>query len=221
VSGVQAGDYDYAEFISGDLYGILKDDPALKIHLSGAPIFGLVFMNSKNGPLADNYPLRRAILTALDMAEALRVTVGEESLRSANSSFFPEGNIWFTEAGTESYSVGDPEKAKEMAEAAGYDGSPITLLVSTNYKTHFDQATVFTRKLADAGIGCKGLAAAPATLGALRVDRTRWRRHHRGAALRARGTGPRQCVHDLPGADDIAQPRGPYRRSDSGGGACA
>ena len=30
VSGVQAGDYDYAEYISGDLFGMLKDDAALK-----------------------------------------------------------------------------------------------------------------------------------------------------------------------------------------------
>ncbi|SDK60347.1 ABC transporter substrate-binding protein [Aliiruegeria lutimaris] len=174
VSGIQAGDYDYAEFISGDLYGILKDDPALKIHLSGAPIFGLVFMNSKIGPLAENYPLRRAILTALDMEEALRVSVGEEALWSANGSFFPEGNIWYTDAGTESYSVGDPEKAKEMAAAAGYDGSPIKLLVSTNYKTHFDQATVFTRQLADAGINIEMVVVDWATLLKKRAQPDQW-----------------------------------------------
>ncbi|RYH07545.1 ABC transporter substrate-binding protein [Tropicimonas sp. IMCC6043] len=174
VSGVQAGDYDYAEFISGDLYGILKDDPALKIHLSGAPIFGLVFMNSKNGPLADNFPLRRAVLAALNMEEALRVSVGEEALWSANGSFFPEGNIWYTDAGTEAYSQGDPAKAKEMAEAAGYDGTPIKLLVSTNYKTHFDQATVFTRQLADAGINIEMVVVDWATLLKKRAQPDQW-----------------------------------------------
>ena len=174
VSGIQAGDYDYAEFISGDLYGVLKDDPSVKIHLSGAPIFGLVFMNSKEGPLADNFELRRAIHTALNKEEALRVSVGEEALWKANGSFYPEGNIWYTEAGTEAYSVGDPEKAKAMAEAAGYDGTPIKLLVSTNYKTHFDQATVFTRQLADAGINVQMVVVDWATLLKKRAQPDQW-----------------------------------------------
>ena len=174
VSGVQAGDYDYAEFISGDLYGILKDDPSVEIHVSGAPIFGLMFMNSSSGPLKDNFPLRRAILSALNMEEALRVSVGEEALWDANGAFFPEGNIWYTEAGTDSYSQGDPEAARAMAAEAGYDGTPIKLLVSTNYKEHFDQATVFTRQLADAGINVQMVVVDWATLLKLRGQPDQW-----------------------------------------------
>ena len=49
VSGVQAGDYDYAEFISGDLYDTLKSNPAINVHRNGAPLFGLFFMNSQSG----------------------------------------------------------------------------------------------------------------------------------------------------------------------------
>jgi len=174
VSGVQAGDYDYAEFISGDLYGQLKDDPSVRIHKSGAPIFGLMFMNSSNGPLKENFALRRAILAALNMEEALRVSVGEEELWDTNGSFFPAGNIWYTEAGTESYNQGDPAKAKQMALDAGYDGTPIKLLVSTNYKEHYDQATVFTRQLADAGINVQMVVVDWATLLKLRAQPDQW-----------------------------------------------
>ena len=174
VSGVQAGDYDYAEFISGDLYDSLKDDPSVRIQLSGAPLFGLMFTNSKAGMLADNFELRRAILAALNMEEALRVSVGTEALWSANGSIFPEGNIWYTEAGTENYSQGDPEKAKQMALDAGYDGTPLKLLVSTNYKTHFDQATVFTRQLADAGINVQMVVVDWATLLKKRSQPEEW-----------------------------------------------
>lgn len=174
VVGVQAGDYDYAEFISGDLFGILKDDPSVRIHRSGAPLFGLVFMNSKSGPLMDNFALRRAIHTALNKEEALRVSVGEEALWDANGSIYPDGNIWYTEAGTEAYNEGDPEKARAMAEEAGYDGTPIKLLVSTNYKTHYDQATVFTRQLADAGINVQMVVVDWATLLKLRAQPDQW-----------------------------------------------
>ena len=66
VSGVQAGDYDYAEMISGDLFDTLNSDKSVRVERSNAPIFGLFFMNSKEGILKDNYKLRRAIQMALD-----------------------------------------------------------------------------------------------------------------------------------------------------------
>ena len=174
LSGVQAGDYDYAEFISGDLYSLVRDDPSLALRISDAPIFGLMFMNSEEGPLAENVALRQAILAALNMEEALRVSVGEEELWDANGSFFTEGTVWHTESGTEKYNQGNPERARTLAEEAGYDGTPIRLLVSTNYKEHFDQATVFTRQLADAGINVEMVVTDWATLLTLRGQPAEW-----------------------------------------------
>ncbi|MEX2517733.1 MAG: ABC transporter substrate-binding protein [Paracoccaceae bacterium] len=174
VSGVQAGDYDYAEYVSGDLFGMLKDDAGVTPYVSSAPIFGLMFVNSQEGYLAGKYPLRRAILTALNMTEALQVSVGDEELWDAQGSFFPKGSIWYTEAGTENYSQGDAAKAAEMAKAAGYDGTPISFLVSTNYQQHFDQANVFKRQLADAGINVELDVADWATLMKQRAEPKQW-----------------------------------------------
>lgn len=174
VSGVQAGDYDYAEFISGDLYPLLKDDPSVSIKLSGSPIFGLMFLNSKTGILAGNYKLRQAIQMAVNETQALQVSVGEEALWKANGSIFPEGNIWYTDAGTEAYNQGNAEAARALAEEAGYDGTPIRLLVSTNYKHHFDQATVYTGQLAEAGINVQLIVVDWATLLKLRGQENEW-----------------------------------------------
>jgi len=174
VSGVQAGDYDYAEYISGDLFGLVKDDPSVQVKISAAPIFGLMFMNSETGPLATNTKLRQAIMAALNMEQALQVSVGEPDLFDADGAYFAEGNIWHTSAGTETYNQGDPEKAKALAEEAGYDGTPIKLLVSTNYKAHFDDASVFTRQLADAGINVQMVVVDWATLLTLRGQPSEW-----------------------------------------------
>jgi len=174
VSGVQAGDYDYAEFISGDLYGLLKDDPAVAIRISDAPIFGLLFMNSETGILAGNYPLRQAVLAALNMEEALQVSVGDEELWEADGSFFSDGTVWNTDAGTDKYSQDDPERAKELAAEANYDGEPISLLVSTNYKEHFDQASVFEKQLAEAGINVELNVTDWATLLSERGQKGKW-----------------------------------------------
>jgi peptide/nickel transport system substrate-binding protein len=171
---VQAGDYDYAEYISGDLFGLVKDDPAIQVKISAAPIFGLMFMNSTAGPLATNTKMRQAIIAALNMEQALQVSVGEPQLYNATGSFFAEGNIWNSSAGTDTYNQGDPDTAKMLAEEAGYDGKPIKLLVSTNYKAHFDDASVFTRQLADAGINVQMIVVDWATLLQLRGQPNEW-----------------------------------------------
>jgi len=174
VSGMQAGDYDYAEFISGDLYETLKSDPTVNIHRNGAPLFGLFFVNSKSGILKDNFALRRAIQTAFKEEQALRVSFGPKALWEADGSIYPKGNPWYTEAGVQRYNLGDAAKAKQMAKDAGYDGTPIRLLVSTNYQAHFDQATVFTKQLADAGINVQMIVVDWATLLKMRGQADQW-----------------------------------------------
>lgn len=151
VAGLKAGDYDYAESIPGDLYAELEADDGVKTILNGGPIFGLVFMNSKAGPLQSNFALRRAIQSALDKTPALQVAIGPEGLWRANGSFLPEGNVWYTESGAENFSKGDAEGAKAMAAEAGYTGDPIKFMVSTNYPFHYDSAIVYTKQLAEAG----------------------------------------------------------------------
>ena len=151
VAGLKAGDYDYAESIPGDLYADLDADPAVSTILNGGPIFGLVFMNSKAGPLSDNFALRRAIQTALDKTPALQVAIGPEGLWRANGSFLPDGNVWYTASGAEHFSQGNADLARTMAEDAGYAGEPIKFMVSTNYAFHYDKAIVYTKQLAHAG----------------------------------------------------------------------
>jgi len=108
-------------------------------------------MNSKHGPLQENFALRRAIQAALDKEAALRVAAGPEKLWRANGSFMPEGNFWYSESGAENFSQSDTEGARAMAAAAGYAGEPIKFMVSTNYPFHYDKAVVYTKQLAQAG----------------------------------------------------------------------
>ncbi len=174
ISGVKAGDYDYAESMPSDLIDELDADSATKVVLNGGPIFGLVFMNSKAGPLSENFKLRQAIQTALNKEDALRVAIGPEKLWRSNGSFLPKGNAWFTESGTDFFSQGDAEKATMLAEEAGYDGTPIKFLVSTNYAFHYDKAVVYTRQLLEAGINVQMVVVDWATLIKKRAQPEEW-----------------------------------------------
>lgn len=174
VSGIQAGDYDYAETISGDLYDQLSSDASVKVVKAGAPLFGLFFTNSKAGILKDNFKLRRAIEMAFCREDALRVSFGPEALWKVQGSIFPEGNAWYSTAGTDKYNECDPAGAKALAKEAGYDGTPIRLLTSTNYQTHYDQATVFVKQMADAGINVQMIVVDWATLLKMRGQPEQW-----------------------------------------------
>ena len=174
ISGIQAGDYDYAENIPGDLFDTLADDPAVRIHRHGLPLYGLIFLNSKEGILKDNKKLRQAIQAALNKEEALRISVGPEKLWDANGSFYPKNSVWYSDAGIEAFSEADPEKAKALAEEANYDGTPVKFLVSTNYQFHYDQATVFTKQLAEAGINVQMIVVDWATLLKKRAQPDQW-----------------------------------------------
>ena len=61
-----------------------------------------------------------------------------------------------------------------MAKEAGYDGTPIKLLVSTNYKTHYDQALVFNKHLSDAGFKIEMVVVDWATLLQKRAQPDQW-----------------------------------------------
>ncbi len=174
VSGMRAGDYDYAETIPGDLFADIEADPSVKTILNGGPIFGLVFMNSKEGPLKENFKLRRAIQMAIKKEDALRVAIGPEKLWRATGSFLPKGNVWYTEAGADAFSQGDAEGAKALAKEAGYDGSPIKFLVSTNYAFHYDSAVVYTKQLAKAGFNVDMQVVDWATLIKKRAQPQEW-----------------------------------------------
>lgn len=174
VSGLKAGDYDYAEDISGDLFDELDADPQVRTILKGAPIFGLVFMNSSEGLFKGNYKLRRAVQTALDKGAAMQVAIGPEKLWRANGSFFPQGNVWYSDAGASGFSRGDAEAARKLAEEAGYDGTLIKFLVSTRFGWHYDTAAVYARQLLDAGFKVQMLIVDWPTLSAKRKVPGEW-----------------------------------------------
>jgi peptide/nickel transport system substrate-binding protein len=151
VSGVQAGDYDYAELIPGDLYEELANDDSVVTIRAGIPEFPLIFFNSSDGIFKDNYALRQAVMAALNTDEALRIAVGPEELWDANGAVYRDGQFWYTDAGVENYPSGDLEEAKRLAAEAGYAGEPIRFMVSSSYPLHHDTGVVFEQQLEQAG----------------------------------------------------------------------
>lgn len=174
ISGVRAGDFDYAIDISGDLFGELDASPDVDIVLEGAPIFGLVFMNSNSPLLGSNFKLRRAIQTAIDKSAAMQIAIGPERLWRANGSIYPKGTLWYSSNGIEQFSEGNAEKAMKMAEEAGYQDELIRFVVSTRFGWHYDTAVVYARQLLDAGFKVEMQIVDWPTLSSKRQDPDAW-----------------------------------------------
>ena len=151
VSGVQAGDYDMAERIPGDLFEELDADDSVVVQLDGIPDLPLIFFNSAGGIMKDNYKLRQAIMASLKHDDALRIAVGPEDLWDDHGAIYRDGQFWYTDAGTENYPSGDVDKAKALAAEAGYNGETITFMISSSYPLHHDTGQVFAQQMKDAG----------------------------------------------------------------------
>ena len=174
VNGVKAGDYDYAEQISGDLYDQLNSDGSVKTIVNEGAIFGLLFFNSKEGVFKGNYKLRQAVLAATDMNPVLLAAIGPKNLWKANGSIAVAGTPWYTEVAAQNYSQGNKAKAQALAQEAGYKGEKITLMTSQAYKHHYDSCVVLAKQWKDAGFNVDLQVYDWATLVSKRGDPKQW-----------------------------------------------
>jgi len=174
VNGVKAGDYDYAEQILGDLFDSLKDDSSVVTTVNQGANQGMMFFNSREGVLKDNFKLRQALQAAVNMEPVLQSAIGPAELWKASGSFMPESTLWYSKAGLDRFSANNPELAKKLAKEAGYNGEKITLMASTSYKFHYDSTLVIVKQLQAAGFNIDHQIYDWATLISKRGDPTQW-----------------------------------------------
>ncbi len=171
MSGLQAGDYDYAEQIPADLYSSLLADQSVTTYLLKPPMFPMLFRNTKEGIMSNNLMLQ-AVLAALDMKPILQAAFGD--LYAVNGSVFPEGTAWYTDAGTEFYSQADPKKAQDLLVQAGYNKEPIRYLVTTSYEYMYAMSMVIVDQLRQAGLNIQMRVYDWATLVQYRAQPSEW-----------------------------------------------
>jgi len=150
VNGLKAGEYDYSEYIPGDLFEGLEKDASVTTMIRKAAGFGLLFFNQKEG-LMTNPKLRQAMLAATNMEPVLSASVGPKKLWAMNGALMSPGTTWYTKVALEGYSQNSAAKAKALATEAGYKGEAIRYMVTTSYADHYSASVVIAKQLKDAG----------------------------------------------------------------------
>lgn len=122
--GLQSGDFHAIEFVPYSQAASLDADPSLNLEV--APVYRMdyVYLNHAQPPL-DNKNIRLALNHATDHDAILNVVFfgyGEIS-----NNFMPKMNYHSADVPVIPFDI---ERAKELVAEAGYDGTPINLLIA-------------------------------------------------------------------------------------------
>ncbi|RWQ16790.1 ABC transporter substrate-binding protein, partial [Mesorhizobium sp.] len=132
-AALQSGEVDFLELPAADLYPAIKSDPNLELQvLYKAGDVYFMRMNCLQKPF-DNVKARQAMLHLIDQEAVMRTAFPQEYINPVTSLFGnqtpytnDENTGWYKKGG-------DPEKAKQLLNEAGYAGEKVVILQHTNW----------------------------------------------------------------------------------------
>lgn len=151
VSGIQTGEYDFAMSLPSDNYEMLKANE----DLTTMPVFngGLSAIFDKSEGWTADPVFRKAVNVALNKEECAIASYGLVDFFRLDSSYmFKEQEKWYSTTGDESYQTYDQELAKSYLKECGYDGSEITIMVSSDYADFNNLGIAMEQELEEVGI---------------------------------------------------------------------
>src|SRR5689334_13809137 len=151
INALQKGEIDFVEQPSHDLLGTLKKDPNVEIVVSPQLKAQYVFRpNTLHKPF-DNPKIRHALWYAFNQEDFLMATVGDENYIKPCKALFICDTQFATIKGMDGLLTSNAKKAQEELKAAGYDGTPVVLMHSTDLKALTNLAPVAKSLMEKAG----------------------------------------------------------------------
>jgi peptide/nickel transport system substrate-binding protein len=132
VNALLAGEIDFIETPPHDLYPILRADPNVKLWILNP--LGLQYMfrpNHLHYPF-DNPKARQALWYAFNQEDFPKATIGDPNYYKACKAIFVCGTPLASEKAMDGLLTSNFEKARALLKEAGYDGTPIVLMHSTD-----------------------------------------------------------------------------------------
>ncbi|MER9052254.1 ABC transporter substrate-binding protein [Mesorhizobium sp. M0923] len=137
-AALQAGEVDYLGLPPVDFYSLIESDPNLVLESTGGDD-NIMRMNCLQKPF-DNVKARRAMLHLIDQEAFMRAAGPVPKYTDVVTSIFGKDTLYSNDENTGWYKKrGDPEKAKQLFQEAGYAGEKVVVLQPTN-RPLFDRA---------------------------------------------------------------------------------
>ncbi|MER9959049.1 ABC transporter substrate-binding protein [Mesorhizobium australicum] len=166
-AALQSGEVDFLQDPSPDLYPVIKSDPNLELQvLNKAGDVYFMRMNCLQKPF-DNVKARQAMLHLIDQEAVMRTAIAQEYI-SPVTSFFGNGTPYTNDENTGWYKKGgNPEKAKQLLNEAGYAGEKVVILQHTSWAPGKAMAQFLAATLRKVGMTVDLVPADSATRGEL------------------------------------------------------
>ena len=151
VNALLAGEIDYVEAPSHDLLPLLTEDA--NVHLVDYNPLGNQYAfrpNHLQKPF-DNPKVRQALFYAFNQKDFLDAVIGNPNYYKVCKAMFVCGTPLASEKGMDGLLESNFTKAKELLKEAGYDGTPIVLLHSTDLQILANLAPVAKSLMERAG----------------------------------------------------------------------
>lgn len=149
VDGLISGEYLLADNLTPDGYARLNGQAGIGRGFVNPTNWLILVLNAKQGMMTD-VRLRQAVQAAVSCEDVLAACFGDKQFWKAEGSIYPEGTDYY-DLNTPGYDKRDPDKAKALMKAAGYDGQPVRFLTTTQYDYMFKTCTVAAQNLQDVG----------------------------------------------------------------------
>jgi peptide/nickel transport system substrate-binding protein len=151
VAAIENGEIDMIESPGIDLLPLLAKDKNIKLFNSNPLGNQYTFrFNSLYKPF-DNPKIRHAVMVAFNQEEFLKATIGNPKYYKVCKAPFVCGTPLASDAGMKDVLNGDTAKAKQLLKEAGYDGTPVVLMQSTDLQVLTNLAPVAKAQLEAAG----------------------------------------------------------------------
>ena len=151
VNALLAGEIDFIEQPPHDLLPLALADSNIKYVDWNAAGNQYTFRPNWLHKPFDNPKVREALFYAFNQEDFLKAVVGDPKYYKTCKSYFPCGTPFSTEKGMDGLLSSNFKKAQELLKEAGYDGTPIVLMHSTDLAVLTNLAPVAKSLMEKAG----------------------------------------------------------------------
>jgi peptide/nickel transport system substrate-binding protein len=132
VNALLAGEIDYIEAPPHDLKPLLLADKSIKLEVYNKIGAQYAFRWNTVVPPFNNEKIRRAAMYAFDQKSFLEGVIGDSNYYQTCDAMFVCGTPLENSAGMDGLVRGNFAKSRELLKEAGYDGTPIVMLHTTD-----------------------------------------------------------------------------------------
>ena len=151
VNALLAGEIDFIEQPPHDLLPLVLGDSNIKYFDWNTQGNQFTFRPNWLHKPFDDPKVRQALFYAFNQEDFLKAVVGDPKYYKVCKSYYPCGSTYSTEAGMDGLLSSNAKKAQELLKEAGYDGTPIVLMHSTDLQVLTNLAPVAKSLMEKAG----------------------------------------------------------------------